>query len=90
MKRFTVWSLDVLGNPEDGFEVNDRCKVGSLELPDDATDKQVIKGMVSQGYLTSARFKFDVDGDDVHIDIDHGPTGRPLFSLELEQERTDG
>lgn len=25
MKTYTLWSYDVLGNEEDGFDVNDRC-----------------------------------------------------------------
>lgn len=35
MARYTVWSYDVWGNARDGFEVNDRCKVGTVEIPDD-------------------------------------------------------
>lgn len=29
---YTVWSLDVWGNPKDGFEVNDRCRIGTISV----------------------------------------------------------
>lgn len=85
MQKWTVWSLDVWGNTTDGFEVNDRSKVGSIELMPDCSDRAVIVAMVAQGFLRSARFKFHIDGDDQTMEIDHAPTGRPLFSLELER-----
>lgn len=84
MKTWRVYSLDVWGNQRDGFEVNDRCNVGTIELPEDATDKQIIRAMVEQGYLRSSRFHFAIDGDDMMMDIDHEPTGRPLYSLERD------
>ena len=36
--RFTIWSLDVWGNAAEGFEVNDRCKVGTVEIADQFID----------------------------------------------------
>jgi hypothetical protein len=99
--RFTVWSYDVWGNETDGFEVNDRCKLGTVEIPDSAltppasvmsadafhawgkaSDKAIIAALVEGGYLASARFKFEVEGDDDRIEITHAPTGRPLLGLE--------
>lgn len=86
MPMFTVFSLDVLGNTSDGFEVNDSYKKGTLELPDDATNKQIIRAMVDQDYLKSARFKFTIESDPDVMTICHKATGRPLFTLQRNND----
>ncbi len=78
---FDVWTLDVWGNAADGFDVNDRCKVGTVEIPDDADDAGVVDALIAAGYLQpSARGRVEVDGDDMQSSI-NAPNGRPLLDV---------
>ena len=38
LAKWRVWSLDVWGNQQDGFEINDRRENGSFYVPIDASD----------------------------------------------------
>lgn len=84
MKTWIVYSLDVWGNEEDGFEVNDRCRVGTIETSDEQVDAEVwaalIKAGIARGSISHASF----DGDDTLIMINTQDDGRPVFQLELE------
>lgn len=57
MKRttYTLWSLDVWGNAEEGFEVNDRSAWSRdfvIEHEGDApTDAEVLRALFNAGYL---------------------------------------
>lgn len=51
--KWTVWSLDVWGNSEDGFEVNDRSKIGSVEFDaDTATNQDIYDALVAGRFLS--------------------------------------
>lgn len=80
-EAWTVWSLDVWGNDKEGYEINDRSTIGSVEIPADATDKQVIKALVDAEYL-KPRFRFDIDGDDTVLYVEY--KGRPVLQLEKD------
>lgn len=86
--QYNVYSLDVWGNRKDGYEVNDRCKVGSVMIPAECTDRQIIKALKVAGFLRSSCWykSFTVGGDDNrHIDIDWRIDGdRPLLQLEIQ------
>jgi hypothetical protein len=85
-KVYTVWSFNVWGNAKDGYEVNDRSNEGSIELPENCTDNQIIKALKDSGYLKKGKHtsSFDIGGDDMVITIDWAKDSYPLFSLELE------
>lgn len=80
MPTYTVWTLDVWGNPNDGYEVNDRCKCGTIELPDDADDMTIIRALIAEDYLSGSRH-ITIDGDDLIIEV-NGRNDRPLLTLE--------
>lgn len=85
MKRWIVYTLDVWGNEEDGFDVNDRCRVGTIETSDDAPHAEVwcalIEADIAKGPISRAEF----GGDDDWISVDDQETGRPVFQLELDR-----
>jgi hypothetical protein len=86
-ERYTVWSLDTLGNPKDGFEVNDRSKLGTITVPENPSDRAIIKALKEKEFIPNKRlqtrsFKIDVQNWDYNIDIDWKRTGEPLFQLE--------
>lgn len=85
MQTWTLWSLDVLGNDDDGYEVNDRCCLDrAFELPEDATDAQIVNALRENHYLSGwvKTSHIEIGGDDLVIDVDWAKTGRPLFTLE--------
>jgi hypothetical protein len=97
--KFTVWSLDVWGHveadPKDcdcerecpGYIVNDRCKVGTVEIGD---QDPVIKTLVEGGFLTDDcdDKSIDVDGDpDFMIEINRKSDGKYLLQLEPEHDQ---
>ena len=82
--RYRLWSLDTLGNPRDGFEVNDRRDHGIVTLPAEPSDKQIVQALKAKDMLNKRCHtrSFRIDGDDRALSVDWAKTGEPLFSLE--------
>lgn len=82
---FSVYSLDVLGNELEGFEVNDRNNLGDVEL-DPSDDQDIIQALLDADILASfsgtVADTFVIDGDDSLIFIDSKSDGFPLLQLE--------
>lgn len=89
MKKYQLWTYELWGNPKDGFEVNDRRKQCVVELPDDATDKQIKRalydcGIFSRGIM-GARLQIDGESDyTLYINHTAQSVGgyKPLCELE--------
>lgn len=83
MATYRVYSLDVWGNETDGFEVNDRRQIGTVEIEDDTPDGSILGRLQAKGYLDESLSIIDVciDGDDEVIFIDTTHTGYPLLQL---------
>lgn len=85
--RWKVWALDVWGNERDGFEVNDRSCLGSVMIPENATDATIIKALKKRGWIgANKRFgSFTIDGGDGRTGyINWRKNDEPLFELERE------
>ena len=72
MKKYSLINyFDVWGNAKDGWEVNNQCvEFDDLVITDDATEKDILKYLVSIGFLaTSDRRKVKIDdlGDYMEI-----------------------
>jgi hypothetical protein len=81
--KYYVWSLDVWGNEEDGFEVNDRSKAGSIELPEDGSDNAWMIALEDAGFLKDGSHKVGrIDGDDGFYHVEDKRNGRPWLQLE--------
>lgn len=84
MNKYNVYSLDVWGNEEDGYEVNDRSFIGTIELYNEFTDQDVIQALLEADILNSFSGKvvdmFDIQSEEGHIDIDY--KDKPLLELE--------
>jgi hypothetical protein len=85
--KWTVWSLDVWGNESEGFNVNDRCKVGQLETSD-IEDSTILAALIESDYLVDDVTLSDirVSGDDYFLMIDDAKTGMPTFQLSREED----
>lgn len=82
---YKLYGYDVWGNKRDGYEVNDVLPTGiTIELPDEATDRQIVKALKDCGYLRrNARYSsFEVDGEaDYRLIVDYTPTSYPVCEL---------
>lgn len=88
LETWQVWGLDVLGNEEDEFEVNDRFKLGIIELKVNHTDQDIVDELILYSFLKSTVTVNDLvfDGDDKMIYIDEKKDGFMLFQLELLED----
>jgi len=84
MAEYKVWNYDVWGNDEDGFTVNDRNEIGSVDLPDDPTDAQILEAISE--YWDTDRLTIDDSADfgDGVIEIIVEETEEPVGQLVRE------
>jgi len=91
--KFVPWkvlSLDVWGNETGGFEVNDMCQVGTIELLADDSDAEedIIDALQQAEYLNPKQptsfYEIGQDSDDTWIYIDRADNGKPLLQLFKE------
>lgn len=87
MKYKLIDYYDVLGNEEDGYEVNNLCTcVTGIEIADDATDTDIINYLKLIKYLRekASTENIELSGDDLFIELTEKETGYPLGRLERE------
>jgi hypothetical protein len=84
LKTFPVLSIDAWGNQEDGYDWNSWHKVGTVDLDLNLdTDRDIIRAMVSAGYLTATGLDVcDIDDDGFNIVIVDKETREPVFAIE--------
>lgn len=89
-EEWDVISLDVWGNAQDGFEINDMRRAGTVMLPKDATKAQIVRAMKRENWLKSsvrsARIEVDDFGDDEYgqIALEDSKTGEPIYHLKRD------
>ncbi len=86
--RYAVLALDVWGNENDGFEVNDSRQIGTIDVDQTVyeDDQLLIDVLNEAGYLDNATVEDVVfDGDESRLEVSDNETYRPLLSLVLEQ-----
>jgi len=86
--KYTVWNLDVWGNKEEGYTVNDRHKIGEFELPETPEDMEILTALDEAGFISPLE-DFDLDLLEVvdfypNYDIDYD--GMPQLSLDCEDK----
>ena len=98
MPTFTVWTYDVWGNPKDGFNVNDRSKQGTIELPSDRpnnwdlSDKEIIAALKQAGHINKfCHYKsFSIEGEyeyTLYVSYETRKLGSyPLLELERDDD----
>lgn len=84
-KTFTVYTLDVWGNADDGWDVNDRSKAGTIDLDPDAPDAEILRALMDAGFVNGDALKFGtLEGDDGMIFLDDSRDGCPVLHLEAK------
>lgn len=85
--RFRVWAYDVWGNAKDGFEVNDRSEIGTVDLGKHWSDERIFKELRREGYIAARKharsFEFDNLVDTNAMEINVKRTGEPVLTLEI-------
>ncbi len=85
-----LWTYDVWGNPDDGYEVNDRCRHGSVEIDcpievyNEGTPMEFRGASPTDKQIRAAfgvRCAIDTDGDDVTIYVNRERDGYPIGEL---------
>lgn len=78
--------FDVWGNDEDGYTVNDCMVSGTIKLPDNASDSEIITTLKEYGALGEFANEdtIEITGDDLMIELCKRGNGYPLYSLRRE------
>lgn len=85
--RWRILGLDVWGNADDGYEVNDRWASGFCYLPENPTDRQILTAL-KNGLGSDSPFRtkfYAIDGDDGFLSVDRRRDGKPLYQLERDE-----
>lgn len=75
--------FDVWGNACEGWEVNNQCSEGRLEITNDASDLDLIRALKQMGFFkkTLRRNMLTIDGDTDIIIFDQRKDGMPICHL---------
>lgn len=85
--RILINQLDVWGNEEDGFEINDVYGlVGVLEVADDCTDQDIIDALISQDFIYPGQYEIDdfFNSEYFFANLVMKHNGKPLLQLKEE------
>jgi len=82
IKRWEIVELDVWGNPDEGYNVNDIFKTGIfIELPENASNEELRKALRDAGY---DMFPDDEVEDGDYLITIYNNEGKPWLELMLE------
>lgn len=87
-QQFEIITLDVWGNEEEGFEVNDLHRTGDfITITEEATDADIIVALVVAGYVNEKYISaVQLDWlDDGFIEVNSNATGKPVYQLIAEE-----
>lgn len=84
---FKVYGLDVWGNAKDGYEVNDRYSIGTIDLPKEFDNARLIEELLAEDLLIKNSVKkylkhIEIDDSNYPQTIFVDCKGKPLFHLE--------
>jgi hypothetical protein len=77
--------MDVWGNAEDGWDINDYYSQGKVEIKDDASDDEILDILTEEGYIKDKPAFQVVNSDESMISIDMVSDGYPAFELRKEE-----
>lgn len=81
--------FDVWGNPEEGWEVNNLCKEGFLELPEDFSNEDLLEALKDFGFLVPTVIEGQIDFEDMGdfgVELFQADNGCPLCRIEFVRE----
>jgi len=92
MTTLKIINLDVWGNEEEGYEINDFIPVGTIEVdvkdPYDISTEKLVDLLVDENYIRPSAKKLielsDFGYADYFYQVSEKKTGRPLYNIQLE------
>lgn len=91
--QLNIIDLDVLGNQEEGYEINNFHSVGKIEVDEDQnllSEEKLRSLLVEHGFIRpSAVSKIDLEDlgyVDFFYQVVEKKTGRPVYNIELIRE----
>lgn len=80
--------FDVWGNKKDGYEVNNQCREGIVELSDNATNKDIIHTLIDFGFFNETASTKNVEIQDFGdmIELFDKKSQKPLCHLMIVNE----
>lgn len=74
-----------------GYQVNNWFDAGTIELPDDFTDEQLLNELIASGYIKAhVKLEDDVVVQDIYdgetFDLVDNKTGEPLYQFLIVKE----
>ena len=86
--KYKVWKLDVWGNEEDGYTVNDRCEIGEIELPEVPEDNEILNALCEAKMIRPCEdlSRIELEIIDQYPDYAVDSAGKPKLSLTCEDE----
>ena len=84
--KCSVWSYDVLGNARDGYEVNDRARIATIEIRKKFDTDAYVLRLAKMARLLKSTVRLSqiaIDGDDMTAYIEDRKDGYPIGELEI-------
>jgi hypothetical protein len=85
MLYYTLYTLDVWGNQEDGYDVNDSFSQGTIALPDGFTDNDLLKAIADKIGLSNPQLA-QIEDHGEFIEVTDKTNGIPVFHLYYDNE----
>lgn len=85
MEEWHILSLDVWGNAEDGYEVNDVRKVHEIFIPDNIGGDYIVPMLRRSNLLSDDHLDKDYDvrwDSEGFIELNRSSDGRPLLQIQ--------
>ena len=84
-QKYFIYSIDVWGNEDDGWEQNDYCQQGWTYIEEAMDELDVVELLIEEGYLKAeAKGKVDVEFSYSMIEIYVAENLYPLYQLRLD------
>jgi hypothetical protein len=90
-QRWEVRSLDVWGNQEDGYEVNQEYAAGHLSFSRYPSEDAIFKALKRDGFIKAGikRSQVEIDGAGPdYYDVNDAATGKPIYSVTLDESHS--
>lgn len=87
-ETWILYGLDVWGNEEDGWDINDVSEIKRMEIPEEVIDDpdKLIKLLQEDILADDTKFDVEYNGDDyISINLDHFG-GKPILELWKENK----
>jgi len=87
IKATLVNYFDVWGNKKDGWEINNLCTEGEIELPEDFTKKDIVKAIKEVGFFKPTVRMNMVEIEDLYpyYEISQKKDYMPVCRIEIQE-----